>query len=82
MFLENLQKRQAIHARHLNVQRQDIRLQLQNHIARHVRIAGRAHNFNFRILRQSVGNHAAHDCGIVHHQHADFLLETHARFIN
>ena len=82
VLLKNLQKRQAVHARHLDVERQHVRLQFQNHVARDVRIAGGADDFDFRVRSKGVGNHAADDGGVVHNQHTDFFSEAHAMDMN
>jgi hypothetical protein len=85
VFLEDFEESQSVHARHLDIQGQHIGFQLQNHVARHIRVAGGAHHLNFRVLRQRVRNHSADDGGIVHDEHTNFFLEAHAigyMFIN
>ncbi len=71
-------KRQAVHARHLDIQRQHVRPQAQDLVARDKRIGRGAHYFQIRLRRQAFGQHLAHDGRIVHDQHSDFAICRHA----
>ena len=55
------QKREAVHARHLDVQRDHIRHLLGNLLRRNIRIARRPDHLDLRILRQHVGQRLAND---------------------
>ena len=68
------QKRQPVHARHLDVQRDHVRHLLGDLLRRRIRIARGPDHLDLRILRQHVRQRLAHHCGIVHNQHANLRI--------
>ena len=74
-----LQKRQPVHARHLDIQRQHIRPQRQDLVPRHVGIRRRAHDLDIRLPRQRIRQNAPHDRRIVDNQDAYSAVAGHIR---
>ena len=72
-----LEKRQAVHARHLDIQRQDVRAQADDLVSRNIRIRGRAHYLQIRLRRQGFAQQPADDGRIVDDQHPDFARGVH-----
>ena len=59
------QEGQAVHARHLDVERDHVRLVLQDQVARDERIRREADHLHVRLGLERVGEHPPHDRGIV-----------------
>lgn len=74
VLLEDFEKGQPIHPRHLDVEGQHVGVERLDHVARHVRIGRGTHDFDFRIPREGVGNHATDDRGVVHDEDFDFWI--------
>ena len=62
------QEAQAVHARHLDVERDHVRLEPQDQVARDERIGGAADHFDVRLALQRVGEQLAHDRRVVDDQ--------------
>ena len=60
----------AIHARHLHVQRDDVGIEVADHLPRGKGIGRRADAFHVRLVVDDLAEQAAHQGGIVHHHHA------------
>ena len=69
-----LKKGDAVHARHLDVERQHIGVKLLDLLARDDWIGNGAHHLDFRIGGQHAANHVPHERGIVGDKYADWLL--------
>ena len=80
VFLQNSKERQAVHARHLDVQRKHVRIEFEDFVPRLVRIGRGADDLDFRVAAKGVADGVAHDGRVVHDQHADFFW-VHARFM-
>jgi hypothetical protein len=66
-----LEERDAVHARHLDIERDHVRIELLDFLARRVRIAGRADHLDVGRAREHRGQKLAHQCGIVDHEDFD-----------
>src|SRR5690348_12415995 len=77
-----LEKGQAIHARHLDVERQHIRLEGQNLVAGNERIRRRPHDLQVVFGGYGVGEKLAHDRRVVHDQNFDFASVVHRACTN
>ena len=66
-----LQEREAVHARHLDVERDHVRIELLDLLARRERVAGSADDFDVRRARQDGGQELAHQRRVVDHEHFD-----------
>jgi hypothetical protein len=73
VFLQDLQKRQSIHARHFQIQRDDIRLEGKDLVTRHVGIASIPHDLELRIPGKRVADGAPGQRRIIHDQYPDLL---------
>ena len=62
------QKRQAIHARHFDIQRHHIGTERENFFARAIRINGGADDFDVPERGQTVRDDFSRERGIIHHQ--------------
>ena len=81
---EDFQEGDAIHFRHLNIESQNIRLELQDHVPGFVGVGSGANHFDRGIGRESIRNKPPENRGVVHNQnagfpkaHADFLKAQH-----
>ena len=81
MLLQDAQERQPVHAWHFDVQRQHIGFQVQDFVPGDVGVAGAAHDLDCGVIVQRPGDGLAHDCRVVHHQHADLFVQVHANCI-
>ncbi len=70
---EVAQEFQAIHARHLDVQRQYIRVQRLDHVARHDGIFRRADDFDLFVRGEDFREQPPNHQGIVDDQNANFF---------
>ncbi|MNX97969.1 hypothetical protein D3C86_1303540 [compost metagenome] len=68
---QTLEEIEPVHARHFHVQRQHVRVQALDEVARHQRIGGGAHHFHVCLAVDDLGHQAADQRGIVHAQHLD-----------
>ena len=64
---------QAVHARHLDVEREHVRVEGLDLVARHQRVLGMAHDLDAGVLRQHLGQHPAHKRGVVDNQDANLV---------
>jgi len=71
-----LQKRQPIHARHLDVECQDVGFQLQDFFSCDIGIAGRSHNLEFGVGAKYLGEQLAHQRGIIDNKHLEQIRHT------
>ena len=62
MLHDELEEAQAIHAGHFDIQSQDVRIELENLVARDVRIDGSADDFDLRVRAETVGQCFPDDC--------------------
>ena len=74
-----LQKGQAIHARHFDVQREHIGAQREDLVARHVGVGRGADHLDVALAGQSFGEDSAHNGRIVNDQDAYFSVAGHVR---
>ena len=65
------QEGQPVHARHLDVQRDDVRDLAADLLGGDVGVGGGAHHRDFRVGREDLGEGLAHDRRVVDDQHAD-----------
>ena len=71
MVLHQLaQEAEAVHARHLDVERDDVGLELQDHVPRDVRIGGAADHLDVVVLAQGVAEQLADDRRVVDEEDA------------
>jgi hypothetical protein len=73
MVSENLEEGQSVHARHLKVQSDNIRLKGEDLVARHIGIAGIPHDLDLGISGEGGTNGTTSQCRIVHDQHPNWL---------
>ena len=71
---ELLKEGDAVHARHLDVERQHVGIKLLDLLARDDRIGNGAYNLDIGIGGQHAANQLPHQCGIVGDKYADWLL--------
>ena len=72
VFLQYFQKGQPIHARHLEVKSDDVWLQCDNLVARHIGITGVTYDVNLGITGQGIADREPGQGGIIHNQHPNF----------
>jgi hypothetical protein len=65
VFHDNFEKGDAVHARHFNVERDDIGMQFQDLVPRHVRVRGRADNFDVGKGSHAAGDDLARQGGVI-----------------
>ena len=70
---EDFEEGDSIHLWHLDIEHHHIRLEFQNLVPGHVRIRGRAHDFNLGIGTQNLGNRFAVHQRVIHQQDPDFF---------
>ena len=63
----------AVHARHFEIERHDVRVQLLDLSQADHAVHGRADDFDGWVALQHLRNQLAHERGIVHDEHADFF---------
>jgi len=61
----------AIHARHLHVQGDDVGVEVADHLARDQGVGGRADAGHVGLAVDDLGEHAAHQGRVVYHHHSD-----------
>ena len=71
------QEIEAVHARHLDVERDHVGREFADHLARDQRVAGRADAFHVALAVDDFGEQAAHQRRIVDHHHADLFHPVH-----
>ena len=69
---EDFQERDAVHPRHLDIEREHVGLELDNFVPRDKRVDRCADDFDLRIRIERVAGQLAHDRGVVHDENADF----------
>jgi hypothetical protein len=67
-----LEEGQPVHARHLDVQRDDIRDLLSDPFGSHKGIASRGDHLDLRVGLEYFAQRLAHYSGVVHNQNANF----------
>ena len=77
VFHNELEEADAVHARHLNIERDHLGRQRQDFVARHIRVHRRANHFDVGKRGEAVGDDLASQRRIIHHQKADGLLGAH-----
>ena len=71
MLHEPAQEAQAVHARHFDVEGDEIRLVLQDHVSGDEGIRGSANDLDVGLAAQSVAQHLPHDRGVVDDEDGD-----------
>ena len=66
-----LEKREPVHARHLDIERDHVRNLLADALGCNKRISGGGNHFDRRIGREHLAQRTANDCGIVYDQNAN-----------
>ena len=61
----------AVHARHFEIERDDVRAQFLDFLQADHAVHRRAHDFDRGIAQQGLRNELPHQRGIVHDEHAD-----------
>jgi hypothetical protein len=74
---ELLEERQAIHARHLDIESQHVRPKRQDLVAGDERIRRRSHNLQVRLLGDGLGENLADDRRVIHDQDPDLATLIH-----
>ncbi len=77
MLHEQAQEGEAVHARHFQVEREHVGLQLADAVARLVGIAGGADNLDGRVGAEGVGGDLPHEGGIIDDEDTDFAHDGH-----
>src|SRR4051812_39439029 len=67
---------QAIHARHFQIQRYNVRTKVFNLLKPKSAVHCRSYNFDFAVPGKDLWNQLSHQCRIIHHQDSQFA--THA----
>src|ERR1700730_11570582 len=67
------QRFHAVHARHFQVQRNDVGMKLLDFLQREGTVHRRAHHFDGRIAFENCGDELPHQCGIINDEDADPL---------
>ena len=67
-----LEKRQPIHARHLDIQGDDIRHLFADTLSRHEGVGRGAYDLDFRVGGEDFAQGLSHHCGVVHDKNANF----------
>jgi hypothetical protein len=65
-----LEKVEAVHFRHLDVEREHVRIERLDHLARHQRVGRGADHFEIALAIDDVGQQAAHQRRVIDDQHA------------
>ena len=68
---EALEKRQTVHARHLNVQGEDVGVERLDFFAGDVGILRRTHHFQIVVALDELGQHLAHQRRVIHDKDPD-----------
>ena len=68
VFHDEFEERDAVHARHLNIQRDHIGRQFQNLVPGRIRVRGCADNFDVGKRGQTAGDDLARQRGVIDHQ--------------
>ncbi len=66
-----LERRDAVHVGHLDVQRHDIRVALRDLLQGDSAVGGRTHHLDLRVGGQHVAHQAANDDGVIDDEHPD-----------
>ena len=74
MFHQPLEEREPVHPRHLDVQRQHVRLVAQDQVTGDKRIGRDTDDFDVRLTTEHVGQHLAHDGRVVDDKDAHLPL--------
>jgi hypothetical protein len=72
MLHQDSQECDAIHARHLDIEREHIRLEGENLVACDVGIDSRGDDFDVGLGVERIAYELAHDCGVVHDEDTNF----------
>ena len=75
---EPLEEGHAVHLRHFHVERDDIRLQLDEQVACPVRVACLAHDLDLGVFGEARGENFPDERGIVDNQNPDFARYAHS----
>lgn len=67
---EFAQEGQTVHARHFDIQCDNIRFEAEDHVAPDIRIGSSPHHFQHGIAGEFLGEHLAHQDRIVYDEHA------------
>src|SRR5262245_14995800 len=70
---EPSEKRESVHARHFDIEREYVRSVGQNHVARHERIGSSADDFEIGLPGDRIAEYAPHQRRIVDDQHTNLL---------
>ena len=79
MLHEQTQESQTVHLRHLEVERDDVRLELADAVAGLVRVGRHADDFDVVVGGQRIGGELPHEGGVVDDEHADFASGQHGQ---
>lgn len=74
---EFFEKRNAVHARHFNIQRNDVRLKHHDLVAGNVRVRRRSDNFDLRVAREFLCEDLSYHSGIINHKNLDLAPQMH-----
>jgi hypothetical protein len=79
MLHEQAQEGESVHARHFQVEREDVGFKFADAVTRLVGIDGAADHLDGGVGAQGIGGDLPHEGGIVDNQHADFFWGGHGQ---